>query len=433
MYSNFLESGKEGDLIKYLFKVNNINCFNLDIKYKEEYSFGHFDGHLNINGHKVIGETLYDKLISNSIIPNKFIDKPIINKHIELDDNSDNNYNLNDELKIKINGYKKSAFCETNVLYIINDSIKNNYINKINELLKPYNNEIKIFIEKINSTHTLSDYITKINNYILKHNSGIVIVDLPEKLILNEKDIILLDKYCEFINKEVKIKVIFFNKKKNYNTDLLTAIFDSKGLNYFNSNANFSKWLIKTKGENYIEVLEEYLNTNDLINKVESLTNPECYNINLSLNKKVYASSSLEKWGWHKMNLVDGQRITWKNSRGWVCKEIKNYKKFSEWVLIDLDTIHDINKIVIYPRNDFDNKTQAFPNSFKIITSKDSIFWNNATVKKNFTLIKKGEVLIFDYPSMKARYIKFEGNSFSNKSEKEMAISGIEVFGKNAN
>lgn len=124
---------------------------------------------------------------------------------------------------------------------------------------------------------------------------------------------------------------------------------------------------------------------------------------NLALNCVVSTSSSRDSVGWHMLKLTDGTVNSVRNTMGWSSNgnEKMNHE---EWITIDLGANCRINRVILYPRNDYGHLGENFPMNFQIRTSRDSIKWKVVSNQSDYN--QPGNApQYFSFANQDARYV----------------------------
>lgn len=150
---------------------------------------------------------------------------------------------------------------------------------------------------------------------------------------------------------------------------------------------------------------------------------------NLALGKPVTASSSAENWGWYAHCVTDGEQSTVDACRGWTSWDLTLFNH-TEWVQVDLESVHQVRRVVLYPRDDGQNSGYGFPVNFRIELSQDGSRWTRVVDRTNEPLPSGPQAYAFD--AVEARYVKVTGTNLrSNPHDRDnftMQFSEIEVY-----
>ncbi|GGD88954.1 discoidin domain-containing protein [Paenibacillus nasutitermitis] len=123
--------------------------------------------------------------------------------------------------------------------------------------------------------------------------------------------------------------------------------------------------------------------------------------INLALNKPVETSSSLTG-NWDRTKAVDGLRNSGPLSGGW--SSDNGAENRTEYLTVDLRTVHNIGAVQLFPRNDAGNLGESFPVDFTISVSVDGNSWSTVVSKTGYPKPLGGQH--FSFAAVNARYVK---------------------------
>ena len=102
-------------------------------------------------------------------------------------------------------------------------------------------------------------------------------------------------------------------------------------------------------------------------------------------------------------------------------------ERANEWVEIDLDAIHRIDRVDLYPRNDAGHAGEGFPVDFRIQASEDQVVWADVLVEKNYAR-PGGEAQIFGFNPINARYVRVVGTALAAVgADSVMQLARVEV------
>ena len=152
---------------------------------------------------------------------------------------------------------------------------------------------------------------------------------------------------------------------------------------------------------------------------------------NISDGKPCKAFSSLESNGWSVNKLTDGE----KGGKGWSSKAFALYPDHSlypEYIVVDLGTSCDIDKISLFPRGDGEMAGKGFPENFSIQVCLQGEPWKVIEQKKGYPILTNGNAQTFILKNTKGRYVKIEATRLRlvDTSRYYFQLSEIEVFGK---
>ncbi len=104
---------------------------------------------------------------------------------------------------------------------------------------------------------------------------------------------------------------------------------------------------------------------------------------NLALHRAVTSSSSVEDRDWSVSKLVDGTINTEPWTSGW--RSFGNDRvDHAEWLTIDLGAAHDVNRVILHPRNDYGFVGVGFPKDFTIRLSHDNTNWTTVVTRSRY-------------------------------------------------
>ncbi|MBU5352187.1 discoidin domain-containing protein [Paenibacillus barcinonensis] len=104
--------------------------------------------------------------------------------------------------------------------------------------------------------------------------------------------------------------------------------------------------------------------------------------LNLAIGSTVSASSSLESWGWSKAAVVDGQRSSISNAKGYASAwgQTANH---SEWLELNMGARKTFNSVILFPQSGAGGS--GFPVDFKIQVWNGSE-WLDRVVKTGYSI-----------------------------------------------
>ncbi len=154
---------------------------------------------------------------------------------------------------------------------------------------------------------------------------------------------------------------------------------------------------------------------------------------NLALHGAVAVSSTLNSGAWHENKLTDGDRYNLRS--GEVCGWTSNFATalpHEEWIGVDLGAVYEIDQIQIMPAGAAKGgKCYAFPKGFVLMVSEDGQYWT-AVYREDDYPIPTTEMQIFDFDTVKARYVRFLATELRTKpsdgNKYRMQIAEIEVY-----
>ncbi len=154
---------------------------------------------------------------------------------------------------------------------------------------------------------------------------------------------------------------------------------------------------------------------------------------NLALHGAVAVSSTLNSGAWHENKLTDGDRYNLRS--GEVCGWTSNFATalpHEEWIGVDLGAVYEIDQIQIMPAGAAKGgKCYAFPKGFVLMVSEDGQYWT-AVYREDDYPIPTTEMQIFDFDTVKARYVRFLATELrtkpSDSNKHRMQIAEIEVY-----
>ncbi len=149
---------------------------------------------------------------------------------------------------------------------------------------------------------------------------------------------------------------------------------------------------------------------------------------NLALHCAVTSGSSHEDQDWSVSKLVDGTINTEPWTGGWRSSG-NDSADHAEWVTLDLGAEHDVNRVVLYPRNDYGYVGAGFPKSFAIRTSTDNLNWTTAAVRTDRPRPGRAPQH-FSFRTRKARYVRIDMTSLRPGSDGKYvaALAEVEVL-----
>ena len=164
---------------------------------------------------------------------------------------------------------------------------------------------------------------------------------------------------------------------------------------------------------------------------------PKSTAVNLALNKPIIASSTNENADWGIAKSVDGQMNSVTGSFGWSSNS-SLWMNHTEWIQVDLGSVNLINKVNLFPRNDYLQLAVSFPIDFTIQTSTDGTNWTPVVTQTGYPIPRDLDwfpatdslVQGFNFGSINARYVKVEGTNLRfNNNEYTMQFAEIGVYG----
>lgn len=153
---------------------------------------------------------------------------------------------------------------------------------------------------------------------------------------------------------------------------------------------------------------------------------------NLALKKTATVSSTLNNGAWHENKLTDGDEMNLRGTEmcGWTSNYLTAFNH-AEWVVIDLGTAYDINRVEIMPAGAAKGgKCYAFPSGFYLAVSEDGVVWKTVIVEQDYP-IPTAKMQTFEFTTVRARYVRFVGTdlrmkpSDSNKYRMQIAEIGV--------
>jgi len=145
--------------------------------------------------------------------------------------------------------------------------------------------------------------------------------------------------------------------------------------------------------------------------------------------KGVYASSSVEDWGWNRTRAVDGNRNCAEGANGW-SSQVGMSSNHTEWIEIDLGSNHRINRVDLYPRNDAGVIGEGFPVDFTIQVSTSRSNWTPVVVRTGYA--KPGNsVQSFKFEHANARFVRVHGTNLrrtEGSSDYVMQLAEVEIY-----
>src|SRR5258708_2494922 len=125
--------------------------------------------------------------------------------------------------------------------------------------------------------------------------------------------------------------------------------------------------------------------------------------------KIVTASSSVENWGWFKAFAVDGTVNSVGNTNGY-SSALGVTTNHTEWIKVDLGASYSINRVKLWPRNDYGYVGLNYPVDFTIQTSTDdSTYTTQVTVTGAARPANQAQV--YSFGAVTARYVKVNATS----------------------
>ena len=124
---------------------------------------------------------------------------------------------------------------------------------------------------------------------------------------------------------------------------------------------------------------------------------------NLALHCTVTSSSSLENTDWQRSKVVDGTINTEPFTSGWRSSG-NDAADHTEWITLGLGASYAVNRVILYPRNDYGYAGVGFPKTFVIKTSLDDVNWT--VVSKRSDYPQPGDApQYFSFSTRAARYV----------------------------
>ena len=154
---------------------------------------------------------------------------------------------------------------------------------------------------------------------------------------------------------------------------------------------------------------------------------------NLALGKTVSVSSSDDEGaGWDPSFLTDGNIDGGTNGRnGWSSVSHASASA-TDWAVVDLGSMTNIEKVVLFSRSDLVDFTgTGFPSSFKIQGSNDSTTWTDLVTEADYPVPKAGDGQIFTFVSATAQYVRViatELGGVGTESGYQFQLAEIEVY-----
>jgi hypothetical protein len=126
----------------------------------------------------------------------------------------------------------------------------------------------------------------------------------------------------------------------------------------------------------------------------------------ISLGANVMVSSE-EGAGWRSQYLTDGSIDGGAFDRnGWSSVSHRSPDS-TEWVIVDLGTVHSVGKVVLFARSDLvDSAATGFPTDFDLQGSNDLRTWTTLLRETNHPNPKAGDGQILTFPSANVRYVR---------------------------
>jgi len=167
---------------------------------------------------------------------------------------------------------------------------------------------------------------------------------------------------------------------------------------------------------------------------------------NLALHKPVDASSSVQfgpGWGtttpWGRLRLVDGQTAAITATNGWSAgnygySSVPSASNEYEWVSVDLETVHWVNTVRMYPRTDGVNLGYGYPVDFEIATSLDGINWLPAVSLTDQAI--PVAMKTYSFSTRAARYVRIDADQLranpNNNGSYSFQLAELDVLGFNS-
>lgn len=124
---------------------------------------------------------------------------------------------------------------------------------------------------------------------------------------------------------------------------------------------------------------------------------------NLALNKPVTVSSDVNAWGWCAACATDGNYGD-DNNPGWssAVKTHMNDPQGEEWIIIDLETVTQLNEVRLYPRAN----GSYFPNKLEVQISQDGESFTTVYTYEDSPDYGVGDVRTLSFDTVSARYVR---------------------------
>ena len=103
----------------------------------------------------------------------------------------------------------------------------------------------------------------------------------------------------------------------------------------------------------------------------------------------------------------------------------------STWVSVDLEDMHRINEVHLYPRDDAGHEGEGFPTDLSVEVSRDGKQWKTVASRAGIPSSKEALVITFD--PVKARHVRVVGTKLWQNPEDglySMQFVELEVFGE---
>lgn len=162
----------------------------------------------------------------------------------------------------------------------------------------------------------------------------------------------------------------------------------------------------------------------------------------LTLYKKVTASDNRFTPQWPKPSqhgllwLVDGFRNYREKEQDWLHPNAgwssePRETPGSNWVSVDLEEMHRINEVHLYPRDDAGHEGEGFPIDLSVEVSKDGKQWKTVTSRADIPQSK--EPLVVAFNPVKARHVRVVGTKLRQSPQDHlysMQFVEMEVYGE---
>ena len=146
---------------------------------------------------------------------------------------------------------------------------------------------------------------------------------------------------------------------------------------------------------------------------------------NLALHCMVTSSSSLDDRDWSRSKLVDGTVNTEPYTSGWRSSG-NDRADHTEWVTLDLGASYDVNRVVLYPRNDYGCVGVGFPKTFVTKTSPDNANWTMAATRSDCP--QPGNApQYFSFSTRTARYVNITMTGLRQVSDGKYGAAFAEI------
>ncbi|GEM_PF-1005729 len=427
LYNTYSDPNQE--LISYILKLVSLEYLPLNVPKRNFYDFGEKDMHSSQEGHKVIAEKLFKDLIMHNLIPDTLLKEKI--KDSLLLHSAQKNKTPKKAALVYFTNYHEIK--DINKKYNVSifypswfDEVKNLSYNSFDSSYLG-NNKIKVITHGIFTNTSVNNYILNFDSLSSKDNADLVIVPMPA--LDDIENNIHTIKLMSLRYLREKRHLCFYNFGNTEKEEILVELLKLNNADCFNLDINLQD-CIDLNSSSCKEFLNQY--TNLISRKIyyKFLLSGQIIDdyLNLSYRKEVDVSSSFEAWGWSKNNLVDGEITSSEKNKGWTSWNKKEDKYHYEWIILNLGTVCNIDKICLFPRSD-KLAGSGFPENIDIYSSKDSLNW----IKIDIDKINREdyEQQIIEFPVQSAKYVKITGNNFkSGRSGYMMTFSEIEIYGK---